>query len=315
MLLALGVTGLALLALPALTRPAGRRLHPAEWTRLCLIGVTAGLLIVEAAAVLYAAPTLAGASGIPGLAHLCRRALGPLAPGGAAAGWTATAIAVTLPFLGAVGWTRARREVARMRVEPWLGRHQELGAHELVVLPMAEIVAVSVPAPRGCSARGQIVVSDGLVDALADIELDAVLHHEAAHLSRRHHRHLVVATMVDHAFAWFPPARRSTAAWRLALERWADEDAAASIDRGVLRRALLAVTASLVAERAIAAFSAVDTICERLDALDRDVPHARAASHVLLYLPGAALAGAAMVAFASWTNGASAVLAMAGQCA
>lgn len=312
MLFALGASGLALLALPGLTRPAGRRLHPAEWTRLCLIGVTGGLLVIEATALLYAAPTLAAASGIPGLAHLCRRALGPLAPGGAAAGWTAAAIALTLPLLGAVGWTRARREVARMRVEPWLGRHHEFGAHELVVLPTAQIVAVSVPAPRGHS---QIVVSDGLVDTLADNELDAVLRHEAAHLSHRHHRHLIVATMVDHAFAWFPLARRSTTAWRLALERWADEEAAARADRGVLRAALLAVAARVVAEPAIAAFSAVDTICERLDALDRDGPHTRVASHVLLYLPGTALGGAAMVALASWTNGASAVLAMAGQCA
>jgi hypothetical protein len=44
--------------------------------------------------------------------------------------------------------------------------------------------------------------------------------------------------LVDHAFAWFPLARRSTAALRLALERWGDEAAAAAADRGVLRGAL-----------------------------------------------------------------------------
>ena len=220
-----------------------------------------------------------------------------------------------LPVLAAIGWLGVRRAVAQMRMEPSLGRHRDLGSHELVVLPTAKVVALSGPAAGGRPERGQIVVSDGLVDALASDELGAVLRREAAHLAYRHHHHLVVAAIVDRGFAWWPLASRSTATLRLALERWADEDAAAAADRGALRRALLAVTASLVAEPALAAFSAAETICERLEALDRDVPHPRVASHVLLYVPGTALGAAALVALAFWTNGASAVLAMAGQCA
>jgi Zn-dependent protease with chaperone function len=314
-LLVLGISGLGLLALPGWIRRAGRRLHPAEWALLSVVAVAGGAAVVEASALLYAAPVLAESSGVPALAQLCRRMLGSLAPGGQVAGWMAATVALTLLALGAVGCTRARRAARQVRVERGLGRHDALGAHELVVLPTAHLVAVSVPPVDARPQRGQIVVSDGLVDALAPDELDAVLRHEAAHLEHGHHRHLLVASVVEHAFAWFPPARRSTAALRTALERWADEEAAETIgDRGAVRQALLVVTASLVASPSLAAFSAAETIGERLDALDGDAPHPRLAPHLLLYCPGAALGAVAALAFVSWASGATAVLAMAGQC-
>lgn len=314
MLFVLGASGLGLLALPWLGRPVGRCLHPAEWARLCMVAVTGGALVLEGAALLYAAPTLATSFGVPGLAALCERMLGHLAMGGPVAGWAATGVAVVLPTLAVLGWSRARSATRRARIEPWLGCHHDHDGHRLVVLPTPRLLAVSVPA-GGWRGAGQIVVSEGLVDSLTPCELDAVLCHEAAHLRHAHHRYLAAAAAVDQAFVWFPLARRSTATVRVALERWADEEAAASGDRAVVRDALLTVTRTLVAGPAVAAFSAAETIGERLAALDATTPRLRFAPHVLLYFPGAALGAAGLVAWSSWASEASAVVAMAGQCA
>jgi hypothetical protein len=313
-LLVLVASGLALLALPGAARASGRGLHPAEWARLCVAALVGGTFVIEVAALLYAAPTLARLSGIHVLAQLCERMLRPLAPGGSLVGRVAVVVAVMLPLLAALGWWRAQREARSARVESWLGRHEPWGDHELVVLPTAQPVAVSVP-PLPRASGGQIVVSEGLVDMVHAVELDAVLRHEAAHLRHSHHLYLAAVAIVDHAFAWFPPARRSTATLRIALERWADEEAAAGCgSRDVVRDALLTVTVSLVAGPAIAAFSAAETIIERVEALDGDVPRPRLRTHLLLYCPGFLVGATAVVALAAWATGASSVLAMAGQC-
>lgn len=314
LLFVLAASGLALLALPWLARPVGRCLHPREWARLCMVAVAGGALVVELTVLLYAAPTLAASFGVPGLARLCERMLGHLAMGGSVAGWAATGVAVMLPALGAWAWSRARRVTCRARIEPWLGRHHDHDGHRVVVLPTSHLLAVSVPATRG-RGLGQIVVSDGLVGLLAPGELDAVVRHEVAHLRHGHHRYLVAAAVVDVAFRWFPLARRSTGTLRVALERWADEEAAAtSGNRSVVRDALLMVTQTLVADPAVAAFSAAETIGERLDALDASAPRLRLAPHALLYFPGVALGVAGVIAWSSWTSEAHAVVAMAGQC-
>jgi Peptidase family M48 len=309
------VNGLGLLSLPGLTRRVGRGLRPDEWSRLCLVAIAGGGLVVEVAAFLYAAPTVATAARVPVVAEPCRRMLGEMTPGGATAGWVAAAVAGMLPVLGGIGWAKARTSRRAVRVERCLGSHRRLGPYELVVLPTAQLVAVAVPGDPGRAESGQIVVSDGLVDTLEPAELDAVVRHETAHLRHRHHRFLTVAAVVDHAFAWMPLARRSTATLRVALERWADEDSATGDpDRGVLRHALLAVTASLIVESSVAAFSAAETIVERLAALDAGAPQPRPLARALLYCPGAILGTVALAAVMSWAADFEAIVAMAGQC-
>ncbi|MGH2386008.1 MAG: M56 family metallopeptidase [Candidatus Limnocylindria bacterium] len=308
---ALLASGAGLLLLPALSRPLGRQLPPHQWARLCAIALGAGGAIVEVAAALYAAPTVFRAAGIPAIAALCERMLGTLVPGGAWAGWVAAAVATMMPALAGIGVRRARRTQHAVHAEPWLGEHADWHGLDLVVLPTAHPVAVSVPGDPA-----QIIVSEGLLASLEPSALEFVLRHEAAHLEHGHHRYLLLATAMDHALAFFPPARASTRAMRAALERWADEVAAGArpADRRTLRDALLDVTGAIVSP-ALAAFSTSDTVVERVDALDRDVPRPGLATRAALYTPGLALGGVAIVALGTWAANAQMIVAMAGQCA
>jgi predicted Zn-dependent protease len=116
-----------------------------------------------------------------------------------------------------------------------MGQHGRLEGHDLVVLPSRRLLAFTVS-----DQPGQVVVTDGLIDALDDDELAALLWHEAAHPRRHHRRHLLLAGMIDRSLGMLPPVRHSTAALRCALERWADEEAAASeVGRASVRSALL----------------------------------------------------------------------------
>ncbi|MGH9120259.1 MAG: M56 family metallopeptidase, partial [Acidimicrobiales bacterium] len=275
------------------------------------LALAAGAATIELAAVLLAAPTVMRAAGVPLVAAVCERMLGPLAPGGGAAGWTAAAASVLLPALALVGAYRVRRAQQALRAEPWLGGGRRHGPHRVVVLPTDQPFAASVPGPDA-----QIVVSEGLLAALGPDEVEAVFRHEAAHLDRGHHRYLLLAAALDHALFVVPPVRWSTEALRVAIERWADEEAAGAdrASRRVLRRALVGVTAALVAEPGIAAFTAADAVAERLTALDGDAPRPTGLAHATLYAPGAALVVVAVATVIVLGADYGAVLATAGIC-
>lgn len=311
MLLALLAGGLALLALPWAARRLGRRLDPAEWSRLCSLALAAGGAVLELAVVLVAAPTVLRAVGVPEVAAACERMLAPLAPGGPVAGWSAAALAVAIPGRGLLGVMRARRSHRTFHIEGWLGEHTTFGAHELVVLPTDQPLALTVD-----GHVPQIIVSEGLVAALADEELDAVLRHEAAHLRHHHQRHLLLATALEHGFVFLPFVRRSATALRAALERWADEEAAGETReaRSAVRDALLGVTRALVAPAVVATFSAADTVIERLDALEGAPPHPSRLRRAALYIPGLAVGALVLVALGAWAGEVSTMLAMTGRC-
>jgi beta-lactamase regulating signal transducer with metallopeptidase domain len=214
-----------------------------------------------------------------------------------------------MPALGLSGAFRSRRGCRRTWVEPGLGEHRRLGRYELVVLPTQQLLAVSVAEPNG-----QIIVSQGMVDVLRPEELEVVLGHEVAHLDHGHQRWLVVAAAIDHGLAVFPPARRSVGALRIALERWADESAANErpCRRAALRGALLRVARALVSPAA--AFSAADSVMERLDALEAAPPEPAWAARALLYLPGLAVGFVILMAVGASAADARMVAAMAGRC-
>jgi Zn-dependent protease with chaperone function len=83
---------------------------------------------------------------------------------------------------------------------------------------------------------GRIVVSTAMLHALPADERAVLLAHEAAHLTHRHHAYLLTAEL---AAAANPLVRPSLGAVRRAVERWADEAAAAEVgDRDLAARAL-----------------------------------------------------------------------------
>ncbi len=84
--------------------------------------------------------------------------------------------------------------------------------------------------------RGRVVVSTAMLAALPADERAVLLAHEAAHLSRRHH---VYVQVVEFSAAANPLLRPVARAVRAAVERWADEVAAAEVgDRRLAARAL-----------------------------------------------------------------------------
>jgi len=180
----------------------------------------AGAVLVEVACVLYAAPTVLRAAGAPAWL-VCATSSETLLPGASWAGWLAAAAALSIAAFSGLGALRARRGAAGARIEPWLGEHRRFDGYDLVTLPTDKAIALSLT-----GTPSQIVISRGLVESLTAPQLELVVRHEAAHLELKHQRTLRRAAALDHGFAFFPPARRSTGVLRTALERWADEVAA-----------------------------------------------------------------------------------------
>ncbi|MDP8959705.1 MAG: M56 family metallopeptidase [Actinomycetota bacterium] len=298
-----------LLALPGWSRPLGRRTDPRHWARAVTAALIAGLVALEGTLALLAAPTVLRALGAPGLAAMCQRVLETIVPASPITGWAAGAVAALLA--GAFGWgIRQARGVERsLRVEPWLGDHHDRGDHHLVVLPTGELLALSL-----AGEPAQVMVSEGLMKALSPAQLEAVLTHEEAHLRHGHRRYLLLGTAVQQALGFLPFVRRSVAALRLAIERWADEEAAAAAPggRAAVRQALGALATAAVAP-GVAAFGWADTVLERVRALA--CPEGpEEGQGVLAYGPVVALGLAVLAFWGVWLGAAGSALAAGPLC-
>jgi hypothetical protein len=305
--LVLVAIAVVMLALPRAARRLGRRMVPADWAR-----ITAGLLVVgfvalEVALVLLSLPTLLQAVGVPGLANACRRMLGELAPGGVSVGWSAAILALVLPALALDGLRRSRNAARQMRVEAWLGVHEDRGGAEVVVLPTRHLLAYSV-----AGDPPQIVISRGLVKAIPREEVDAIVRHERAHLRHGHARYLRLASALERAVPFCCP---STRALRVALERWADEDAAgeSATKRATVRRALFRMTGALD-DSAVAAFTSAGMLVERAAALERPPVAPARLRRVTAYGTVLAFIGALVIGVAAWAAEANMMLGMARFC-
>jgi hypothetical protein len=259
---------------------------------------------------MYGAFTFLRTLGVASLASACERMLGGLAPGGTVAGWVATSVGIGMVVMAGIGAARVLRSSRSLRAEPWLGQHVPWNGYELVVLPADDPLALAV-----AGTPDQVVISQSLIAALPKEQLDAVLRHERAHLIHRHQRFLVLASAVDHGLAWLGPVRRSTAALRAALERWADEVAAGDTDyqRAILRDALLRVTGAMTRAE-VAAFSSPETLIERISALDDGRPSPSGLTLGATYSSSVTLGLAALVGLAPWLGGVHMVVAMSGRC-
>lgn len=276
------LSGITLLVLPGLRILPVGDVPPAEWARLAAGSVRAGLLALQTGLVLGAAPTVLRSIGFEDVADVCHRIAGPVMPAGSSAGWASAAAAVAFTWRSRVARRRVAAAHAAAHVEAWLGRHRRDDDVDVVVLPAEVPAAYAVPGPPP-----QVVLTTGLCDALSEDEVAAVVRHERSHLRHRHDHHLTVASVADDAVGWLPGVRRSTAAVRLAVERWADEDAAAGSGRSVVREALLKATAMSLGPTP--AFSAVGTVTARLSALERPAPTGATLARAAVATPIASL--------------------------
>lgn len=140
----------------------------------------------------------------------------------------------------------------------------------------------------------RIVTTDSLLRTLDPGQRRAMFAHEQAHLDRRHHLYLVatrVAAVVNPLLFRLPDAVTE------ATERWADEDAAATVgDRGVLATAIGRAALSAAAVPAPLPSMASAHVAARVRALLAPPPPRRPA---LSFAVGLALTATAVSAFDS----------------
>jgi Zn-dependent protease with chaperone function len=256
---------LALAALLGLSaRALGRRLPPATATRLLT-----GAAVLSAAASSF----VLGVLGFTLVAQL--------APVAAAGHWSVEALQAVDPVprlaaaiaIGAVcvlGFAGVRAALGRARaLLAALALSHHLGAEDgraLLVVDEETVDVFAVP-----TARGRIIASRRLLEALSPAERRALLAHENAHLDHHHYAYRVAA---DLAAAVNPVLRPVARAVRYATERWSDEVAATTVgDRRVVAAALAHASLHRCSARRpvagdVAAMHAVQgAVVERVDAL------------------------------------------------
>ncbi|MEE2522719.1 M56 family metallopeptidase [Pseudarthrobacter sp. J75] len=135
-----------------------------------------------------------------------------------------------------------------VRIRRQRRRHREL--LELLASPSPEragTLVISHDSPVAyClpgGARSITVLSDGLVSALEPAELRAVLSHENAHLSQRHHLLLWAFAAWRQALPWLPTTLLAQQAVNSLIEMLADDVALKEVSRTTLITAIAIVSA------------------------------------------------------------------------
>jgi Zn-dependent protease with chaperone function len=253
----------------------------AAWSVLAALGLAGLTLAVHATA-------LGGALSIVIGACVLRLRATYATPGGAtaaAAGLVLSAAVLAWTALTAARHLRAAGRQAR--------RHEQTA--RLVGRPDLALGAVLVEHPQPtayCVAGRQptVILTTGALLALDAGQLDAVLAHERAHLTWRHHRLLAMARISRRALPFMPLMRDTEAQVERLVELHADDAAARARDPRSLATALvvLAASASPAPALAAAATDAVQRInrllrpAEPLGALRRQLLRALAAGLALL---------------------------------
>ncbi|MFI8074127.1 M56 family metallopeptidase [Streptomyces sp. NPDC086033] len=135
-------------------------------------------------------------------------------------------------------------------------RHREavdlVGRHSARLC--ATVMPYDVPAVYCLPGRRpRIVISDGAVDHLTPAQLDAVLQHEQAHITGRHHLVLAGVEAFHSVFRWLPLARHAREQTALLLEMVADDRALRTQSREVLATAMYEMAAARAPRGAFAA--------------------------------------------------------------
>ncbi|MET7715623.1 M56 family metallopeptidase [Streptomyces sp. NPDC005407] len=248
-----------------IARLAEQRLHPRAATWL-LTGVAAVLAVCSTLSL--ALLMVVGTAQLPG---------NPLPDGWSdpevreAVPYDEVAGKAAIPALIAVIASCARAAWRHHRV-----RH--LATRALAGLPATPVVVLPDDVPYAYALPGKrdrIVVTTALLDHLQAPERRALFAHERAHLTGRHHRFLLTVQLAARANPFVRPLRTAVA---YTAERWADEDAAATVgSRRTVARAI--GKAALVSRGApiatLAGFAAAGPVPRRVAALLAPAPAAR----------------------------------------
>ncbi|WP_217237639.1 M56 family metallopeptidase [Streptomyces sp. AC555_RSS877] len=198
-----------------------------------------------------AMPTEHVHAGLTGLLHSCGLDVGADRPGPGTADRLAVgvpaAIAIALAGSFAFHLTRARRARTEHREAlDLVGRHSpRLSA---TVLPYDIPAAYCLP-----GRRPRIVISDAAVRELTPAQVGAVLEHEQAHISGRHHLALAAVEAFHSVFRRLPLARHAREQTALLLEMVADDRALRSHSDEVLATAMYEMAAARAPKGALAA--------------------------------------------------------------
>jgi hypothetical protein len=234
-------------------------------------------------------PSHGGVSSLIEFAHSCWLALHDDAPARletavGVLGGSALVIGAVRGTVHLFSFSRTRRELHQQH----LGLLRILGgarSSSLLWLP------VSVPFAYSIAGRPALVVaSDGLRDQLDTEALAAVLAHERAHITGRHHLLVSAAQTLAYAFPWLPIMRSSPPLVRALVEIEADSRAVRQHGRESVHRALCSMTPHDVPVAALGI--AQDCLALRLDRLSSHRTHHPAP---IRYLRTLAACGTAIV--------------------
>jgi Zn-dependent protease with chaperone function len=190
-------------------------------------------------------------AGLMGLLHTCGMHMGSGLPDPDTADRLAVgvpaAIGIALVASFVFHVTRARRARTQHReAVDLVGRHSaRLSA---TVLPYDTPAVYCLP-----GRHPRIVISDAAVRSLTSEQLDAVLKHEQAHITGRHHLVLAAMEAFHSVFRWVPLARHAREQTTLLLEMIADDRALRSHSQEVLATAMYEMAAARAPKGALAA--------------------------------------------------------------
>jgi Peptidase family M48 len=250
----------AALVVSRVTNPLTRRLAPkaAAWV-LAASAVTAGMIWVVGLGCLAVA-TLGRLRIFDRLGHWSPAVLRAHAPVPLAAGVVSVAllIFVAASLGGALRrLTRGVQEIRKLRASVATDR-----CGDLTIIHAPEPEAVAVP-----GWRGSIVVTSGMLRALDPDERAVLLAHERSHLRSAH---WIFRLATRFATALLPTVKPAIASCDRALERWADETAAAEVgDRQLTARSVAkaALASTDYRRSALSLAFAEGAIGERVQAL------------------------------------------------
>ncbi|WP_312178703.1 M56 family metallopeptidase [Arthrobacter sp.] len=126
---------------------------------------------------------------------------------------------------------RRHRDMLNLLSSPSLDKPATL------VIPHSSPVAYCLPG----GAQSVTVLSEGLMDVLTESELSAVMTHEKAHLSQRHHLLLWAFAAWRAALPWLPTSQLAQRSVNELIEMLADDEALKKVDRQTLIRAVAIV--------------------------------------------------------------------------